>query len=142
MALRESAGERRSRASMIRQMRGNRKLAPLRVAQLRRTSGGVVTVQLGHGSGKQAVARAQGQAMVKTGVKVAVFLTGQQAALLVAGDDLQLVELFGAVAQGGQLGNGGFKDSAEFHDFVEHQVFRTTASRMAFLRGSMSGART
>lgn len=84
------------------QMRGDRKLPPLCIAQFRRTPGDIKFVQMGHGSGQQAVSRAKGQAVVKTGVQVAVFLPGQQAALLVTGDDLQAVKLFGGVAMGPQ----------------------------------------
>ena len=61
------------------------------------------------------------------GVQLAVIPVDEYAALLIAGNDLQAVELLGGAAERGKFGYRGSE---------------STASRMAFLRGSMSGTLT
>ena len=67
---------------------------------------------------------------MELGVQLAVIPVDEYAALLIAGNDLQAVELLGGAAERGKFGYRGFEYPA------------STASRMALLRGSMSGTLT
>ena len=68
---------------------------------------------------------------MELGVQLAVIPVDEYAALLIAGNDLQAVELLGGAAERGKFGYRGFEYPSE-----------STASRMALLRGSMSGTLT
>ena len=104
------------------QVGGNRELAPRRVPQLRGAPLGVDAVQPGDGVYEQFVARAFGEGEVESGVEIAVVLADEQAALLIAGDDLEAVKLFGCMAHGGDFRNARLHDAAVFRHFVEHQA--------------------
>ena len=104
------------------QVGGNRELAPRRVPQLRGAPLGVDAVQPGDGVYEQFVARAFGEGEVESGVEIAVVLADEQAALLIAGDDLEAVKLFGCMAHGSDFRNARLHDAAVFRHLVEHQA--------------------
>ena len=81
-------------------------------------------VQQSHGIDEQSVARTLRQAEVELGVQLAVIPVDEYAALLIAGNDLQAVELLGGAAERGKFGYRGFEYPAIFHDFVEQVSFR------------------
>ena len=58
------------------------------------------------------------------GVQLAVIPVDEYAALLIAGNDLQAVELLGGAAERGKFGYRGFEYPAIFHDFVKQVSFR------------------
>lgn len=64
---------------------------------------GVLLVQQSHGIDEQSVARTLRQAEVELGVQLAVIPVDEYAALLIAGNDLQAVELLGGAAERGQV---------------------------------------
>lgn len=85
---------------------------------------GVLLVQQSHGIDEQSVARTLRQAEVELGVQLTVIPVDEYAALLIAGNDLQAVELLGGAAERGKFGYRGFEYPAIFHDFVEQVSFR------------------
>ena len=54
--------------------------------------------------------------------RIAVVLADEQAALLIAGDDLEAVKLFGCMAHGSDFRNARLHDAAVFRHLVEHQA--------------------
>ena len=60
---------------------------------------------------------------MESGVEIAVVLADEQAALLIAGDDLEAVKLFGCMAHGSDFRNARLHDAAVFRHLVEHQAF-------------------
>ena len=106
------------------QMRADGELPPLLGAQIRRTPGLVDRIEPLHGRGQQAVAGAARKTLVESRVQVAVALFHEEPPLLVADDDLELVELFQRTAAGRQPRYGRFHDAPKLHDLIKDGAFR------------------
>ena len=116
------------------QVGGSRELPPLRVAQFRRTALRVDGVEAFHGGDEQPVARAFREGLVEPGVELAGVLPGEPAALRVAGDGVCRRAASSAM-EGSTMRRYSVTSS-------NIRPSESTASRMAILRGSMSGTRT
>ena len=70
---------------------------------------------------------------MELGVEIAVALADEQAALLIAGDDLEAVKLFGCMAHGSDFRNARLHDAAVFRHLVEHQTVQHMGDCVALM---------